>query len=435
MATYGSRDKPENQFKVPQLGNTSYYLLIDADGLNKGRITIKRRIPAASATAADITVGTIPLDNSFRSSGDATSEEVKHFSSAAAQKAIKNHAIITAQNAGVNKVAATQLISPNTAAPPATPAADPTDPTDPGPGTATTITAGTGFKPIDLGTYASDNQGPPLIYPLNRKESDEYDWLEISTYKYVAGGLIGGINRASSKIKENVGNIIHLPMQPGIQDSNSVSWGEDRLNPFQAGLAGIAADTINKIGNADLEGAARAFFGGLGRDIEKWAKDPNMGGYVSAYFAGQAVGANVIGRQTGVVLNNNLELLFDGPTLRVFNYNYTFTPREDKEAQVVKQIILHFKRHMAVKRGTTGLFLGTPNVFKLNYAFNGTERHPFLNKIKLCALTDFTVDYTPSGSYMTYGDGSMTSYSVKLTFKELDPIYRDDQEEDGGMGY
>ena len=42
------------------------------------------------------------------------------------------------------------------------------------------------------------------------------------------------------------------------------------------------------------------------------------------------------------------------------------------------------------------------------------------------------MDYTPDGSYSTYdddggrGDGSMTSYQVGLSFKELTPIYNDD---------
>ena len=61
-----------------------------------------------------------------------------------------------------------------------------------------------------------------------------------------------------------------------------------------------------------------------------------------------------------------------------------------------------------------------------------------MNKIKPCALTGFSVNYTPEGSYMTYADGgSMTGYDLSLTFKEIEPIYRDDQENSPGesMGY
>ena len=153
---------------------------------------------------------------------------------------------------------------------------------------------------------------------------------------------------------------------------------------------------------------------------------------IKSYFAQQAIGANIIGRATGQVINNNVEVLFNGPNLRTFNYNYKFTPREPKEADHIKKIIRFFKKTMAPKRSTSRIFLKSPDVFKLKYTFRNGDSHPFLNNIKVCALNAFTVDYTPDGSYSTYdddggrGDGSMTSYQVGLSFKELTPIYNDD---------
>ena len=87
---------------------------------------------------------------------------------------------------------------------------------------------------------------------------------------------------------------------------------------------------------------------------------------------------------------------------------------------------------MAPKRSNSRIFLKSPNVFKLKYTFRNGDFHPFLNNIKICALNSFTVDYTPDRSYSTYddeggrGDGSMTSYKVGLSFKEITPIYHDD---------
>ena len=148
---------------------------------------------------------------------------------------------------------------------------------------------------------------------------------------------------------------------------------------------------------------------------------------VAAYFAGQAVGKNVFTRTTGKILNPNLELLFSGPALRTFNYNYQFTPREKREAREIRNIIKFFKKNMAPKRKGK-LFLESPNVFKLKYIFKNGQQHPFLNKIKICALQSFNVQYTPDGSYMTYDDGSMTSYTASMTFQELNPIYSDEIE-------
>ena len=157
---------------------------------------------------------------------------------------------------------------------------------------------------------------------------------------------------------------------------------------------------------------------------------------IAAYFAGQAVGKNVFTRATGQVMNNNLELLFTGPSLRQFAYSFRFTPREENEAKEVRRIIKLFKKAMAPKKGKQKMFLESPHVFKLKYYFKNGQEHPFLNKIKTCALRSFNVQYAPDGSYMTYDDGSMTSYTVSMNFGELNPIYAEDNEEDtNDMGY
>ena len=161
----------------------------------------------------------------------------------------------------------------------------------------------------------------------------------------------------------------------------------------------------------------------------------NIRDFLTAYFAGQAVGANLLGR-AGVIVNPNLEVLFNGPKLRTFSYNFNFTPRDDREAKTIRTIIKVVKKAMAPKRRKAAIFLNVPAVFKIKYLMRGTTEHPFLNKIKPCAMVGFNVDYTPDGSYMTYGDGSMTSYKVSMNLAEIEPIYNDDIELDSqNMGY
>jgi len=274
-------------------------------------------------------------------------------------------------------------------------------------------------------------------YPINQKETDNFDFLKITCYDYEPGLFSGGeqffkIDDIDKRVKKRRG-VVSLPMQPGISESNSVGWGDDQLNPLQIAGAQIAGDAIEAGANAfsgqgfDLSGlinkAAATGGAALG------ALDENL---IKAYFAQQAIGANIIGRSTGLTINNNLEVLFNGPKLRTFSYNYKFTPREPKEADKIKQIIRFFKKSMAPKRSNSRIFLKSPDVFKLKYTFKNGDSHPFLNNIKICALNSFTVDYTPDGSYSTYednggrGDGSMTSYQVSLGFMEMTPIYNDD---------
>ena len=172
------------------------------------------------------------------------------------------------------------------------------------------------------------------------------------------------------------------------------------------------------------------------RDLASKATDDNTQAFVKAYFAGQAVGgANVTARSTGTVINPNLELLFGGPQLRQFNFNFNLTPRDREEARIVRKIVRAMKRNMTPQRSDSNLFLKTPRIFKIEYIYGeGNQEHPFMNKFKPCACTNFSVNYTPDGSYMTYaGEPSMTSYQISMSFGEIEPIYADEYGGKGGI--
>jgi hypothetical protein len=69
--------------------------------------------------------------------------------------------------------------------------------------------------------------------------------------------------------------------------------------------------------------------------------------------------------------------------------------------------------------------LSAPDVFRLTYK-RGTGDQRFLNKFKICALTSVGVDYTGSGIYASYHDGTPVHYRLNLSFTELEPIYSED---------
>ena len=91
---------------------------------------------------------------------------------------------------------------------------------------------------------------------------------------------------------------------------------------------------------------------------------------------------------------------------------------------------------MAPRTTENNIFLKAPNTFLIEYKFKGSEQeHPGINKIKECALINCSVDYTPLGTYMTYENGAMVSYSVTLSFQELEPIYDKDYDGKHPIGY
>ena len=283
--------------------------------------------------------------------------------------------------------------------------------------------------------------GSILRYPLNQ-DKKSYDYLKVCAYEYKPRGkqLTGDYDVQGLQRKRG-NHTVFLPMDPtGLQEGNGVDWGKGEVNPFDIAGFNIASGAIEKFGGAksgaDFVNAAKETMAKGGEEFQKLVNDIGTND-IAAYFAGQAIGNNTIfSRAAGKVLNQNLELLFSGPGLRTFSYNFRFTPREEAEARVVKSIIKLFKKAMAPRLSESGIFLKSPHVFKLKYYYKNGQEHPYLNKIKTCALTNFNIQYAPDGSYMTYDDGSMTSYTASMSFAELNPIYEKDIDESSNdMGY
>ena len=287
------------------------------------------------------------------------------------------------------------------------------------------------------GRSTTSNLGIVLRYPLSESRQVRYDYLHVAAYEHKPNKFDdpgAGFRDADERIGGTSKGRVFLPMQPGISEQNSVGWGEGRAELLEPSAFKVAQGAISEFGKSeslDMMGDAAKKVMAQGIQETKNLLTGVKRNDIASYFAAQAVGNNkLFTRGSGKVLNPNLELLFSGPNLRTFNYRFQFTPREEREALEIKRIIKFFKINMAVKREESNLFLKTPNVFKLKYIFKNGDQHPFLNKIKMCALKDFTIDYTPDGSYMTYDDGSMTSYNVGMTFAELNPIYDTDFEKD-----
>lgn len=259
------------------------------------------------------------------------------------------------------------------------------------------------------------------------------------------GNLIPSVD--SAKRLKDILRVIQLPIPSNVQDGNSVSYEGATLNGLVAAAAGGTQDLIRSLSNisspSEIYGVLENILTKAGTQI---GSDANIAAdFVNKYLVSQAVGVlggnvtpnQLFAREQGVILNPNMELLFNGPTLRQFRFSFKMTPRDNKESVEIAKIINEFKQSMAPKvtnEGGGNLFLKTPNVFELRYR-KGTGNHPFLHRFKQCALTDMSVNYTGEGTYASYGDGTPISMIMDLTFKELEPVYDIDYDNVGGVGY
>ena len=268
--------------------------------------------------------------------------------------------------------------------------------------------------------------------------------LVTTGYSQVAMNVTDANSRMSRN--QNIKYYVELPIPQEVSDSNTVSWGEDKMNIFQ--LAGItAASQFQKDAGQSFQQALDFMqkgisFKGFDEGTQNAIRNAISGAAINQ-LGGNVSLSSIISRTTGQVLNSNLELLFGGVNLRSFPFSITFTPRYYEEMMEVKQIIRQLKSSMNAKGKTmsagsaSGAFLKSPDVFSLRYLHNGQD-HPFLNQFKMCALTGMSVNYTNAGTYASYGDGSPVSIRLNMTFKELNPIYSEDYDgmgESDGVGF
>ena len=269
-------------------------------------------------------------------------------------------------------------------------------------------------------------------------DTNKQDFLKLMMVEYQprglnfqAGGLgiapRGNLDSALSPDATSVGgrNIlsnIFLPIPGGINDSNNVGWGDDKLDPVKLALTKVAGSFIM---GEDVRNQVSQIAGGVQNNSEE-VKDA-----AGAKITEGITGVNKLAREQGAVLNNNLELLFSGAQLRKFSFTFNFTPRSKDEAQSVLKIIRTLKQGMSAKKSNSFLFVKSPHTFFLGYYKGGSQRlHPFLNRFKECALTQLSVQYAPAGNYATYTDGSPTQYTVQMSFAELEPVFDDDYGDD-----
>jgi len=298
------------------------------------------------------------------------------------------------------------------------------------------------------------------------------DIFEITQYEYKAtkgAEIFGASGAAGAKIAfdilsrglqlgspiglESPVGTVFLPMPNSASDNNSVGWGEDTMGNLSAAItaqtfsnpgASVAAGTVGGIlgGILGAPGMGASFAmllknldailkaGGQVPEEMKSLLGPEL---VSRLVKMQGLGVSaesILARGAGIVPNSNMEFLFQSPALRGFSFTYRLSPRSAKEARIVRRIIRFFKQGMAAKKklgkaGASSFFLGTPNVFKLSYKNRGNPITG-VNRFKICALTNFSCNFTPDGVWAAYEAGQPVSTIVSMQFNELEPIYDTD---------
>jgi|TARA_B100000073_G_scaffold265270_1_gene224906 hypothetical protein len=442
MATYGGRND-ENTFNVPKLkGDTSgFYSITDA---KTGQTKLYRKQPGGGLFG-DAEVGSYEPGGKFTPGKDFKDvfdkEGQKEFLTKDVQKGVRdqiNETVVRAQKAaGVEEIVARkraqELLETG----------EQTTPTDADPQTVINDTNNQ-LSDLNIPVKTGTRKGPgsfsgpggnDLRYPLS--QSGEQDYISFTMLEYKAKKVaannfgfgartrVGPDGQAEGRTR--LGAVI-LPIPGGIKDENGAEWGPGEMNAFQ-------------ILGSDL---ARSMTGASGDSVDQTIQNmkdtignnsPELQKALEEGFASKAVGqgfGGLLSRTRGAVFNPNLELLFNKPTLRPFDFTFDLAARSKDEADMIVRIIRFFKQGSAPIRSESNLFLLAPHTFQVHYVLAGdkNDEHPFIGKMKECAITRVAVDYTPQQNYSTLKGGYMTQYRLTLQMTELEPVFNDDYNDD-----
>ena len=167
----------------------------------------------------------------------------------------------------------------------------------------------------------------------------------------------------------------------------------------------------------------------------------------------QALGERVIGGVTGAqdttrlgvfgvtgrVVNPMLELIYNSPDFRQFQFEFFFWPRDEREALEVQKIIDRFRFHQSpelekISGKQSGLLI-PPSEFDIQFYYAGRQ-NPNIPPIASCILESLQVNYTPRGwaAYEVPGEnnpnlgrtGMPVGIQLTLQFRETTYITKED---------
>jgi hypothetical protein len=219
-----------------------------------------------------------------------------------------------------------------------------------------------------------------------------------------AVAALGGVNKQSKRMKNAIA--LHVPTDL------SIKYGMQYEEATVAGASALfaAAENTGKVFSAN-PGAGIA--GGVGAAASYGASQLVSGA------VGEISGAAALGKLSGVAGNPKKEQLFKNVDHRTFTFSYMFFPKDEKEAEDVREIIQTFKLHMHPEYKDAYHFLYIyPSEFDIYYYQNGKENLN-LHRHTSCVLTDMNIMYSPQGVFSTFKDGMPTQINVQLTFREL----------------
>lgn len=279
-----------------------------------------------------------------------------------------------------------------------------------------------------------------LKYPLELAEK-ESDYMTFRSFEYRTNqknlGNNGSGGNASGPSKGDTITLFMPTSTPAVSNGNG--WEQNNamgpLESIKRSIATNVAGGILDLQTDNISSIVESFGKTVAGDIKNLGLPALRQFGIGAVggFLGQTPNA-LLAMSKGLIYNPNIELLYQGPSLRGFNFTFIFTPKSKKEADIVNKIILEFKKWSS-PQAKDGMF-EVPVIWEINY-MTGSGKNKNMNAFKRCACTNVSTQDNASLDYhMSYADGMPITTTMSLEFMEVDIITRQDHLDSGtNRGY
>jgi len=234
---------------------------------------------------------------------------------------------------------------------------------------------------------------------------------------------------------------IVLPMPQDLSNELKSDWSAKSFT--RLGRTAIAAAAGGRFGDAlntarDVSGNLKSIQGAIVSQVLN--NIPGVGGNLTIN--------DITGSTRGIVLNPNAEVLYDSPNMREIGMVFKMVPKNAIEARNIKMICDAFRAASLPTYGASGSseeftgvnqngetveagetenisgdnFIRVPYLCKFTF-MTGPKPNKWVAQFKPSAITRVQVNYTPDGTYATYGDQSPVATELSINFLESKVIF------------
>jgi hypothetical protein len=221
--------------------------------------------------------------------------------------------------------------------------------------------------------------------------------------------------------------ILYFP--PGVQLNDAVVY-DTNTNLGPGGATALAAlrngeSLAGSVGTGVMEGIANLFSLLKGDIMNQEAAQ------VAATRAFNKMPSGGVQNMTRIALqkmiNPNTRTMFQGVPIREFAFTFRMVATSASEAREIEKIIKEFRTELypeAVQAGGLPVGYKFPNLFKINFMYNGTTNKAMPQPL-LCYLRSVQTSYNP-GNMVFHADGQPTEIDLSLSFAEFRALTKQD---------